>query len=506
MQSQEGKDEEEQLLDSIELLESQETTMDVGSLRIEKPKSKEEEAKYDRENSVLYRVYDKEVSTPNSAGNAQHKSVVLLGDVEYANVKHFDGKQESLWFAMQRNWRENTKTTRKVFVSIKVKRVCEVDNINESFRMRFHLYFTWLPTQQDYKSYYKASKESETGNDTKVMADWKPKWSPRFQLHDVLEVHTRQWQVNSDDSCFRMIQFDNNHQEKVQKIQPGQFDYTKAKFVRATLICDMTFSQRIAPHRYPFDCQSFTCILKANEEMADKINVKCVFLPEFKHNIFGKVDPRKWVIDEWNFEGCTLEFGDLAEGCLLESDDPESEASSIILSLKMSRRWMPVLANTFSVLFGLSGLSLTTFAIEYDNVAARVVYVLTLLLTIVLFDPHANSQPAYVTVMDQYILGVYAFLGLVIIENSFGQYVGSVEHDWIGFWTVLAAFLAFNIGFTIYAIVVRKGERKKLAMTYHEMRELESVQEKRHILKFDIRQKRKVNVKNKTTLAFHGSI
>ena len=42
--------------------------------------------------------------------------------------------------------KKEPKPVRKIFVSFKVKRVSDIDNVKEEFRIKFHLYFNWLPT------------------------------------------------------------------------------------------------------------------------------------------------------------------------------------------------------------------------------------------------------------------------------------------------------------------------------------------------------------------------
>ena len=36
--------------------------------------------------------------------------------------------------------------------------------------------FNWLPTEEDYKSYYKASKEAKKRNNPILLTEWEPKW------------------------------------------------------------------------------------------------------------------------------------------------------------------------------------------------------------------------------------------------------------------------------------------------------------------------------------------
>ena len=38
------------------------------------------------------------------------------------------------------------------------------------------MYFNWLPTESDYKSYYRAAKEKKEQNDPTILMEWEPRW------------------------------------------------------------------------------------------------------------------------------------------------------------------------------------------------------------------------------------------------------------------------------------------------------------------------------------------
>lgn len=65
-----------------------------------------------------------------------------------AKVKTHEGKEEVLHFA-------HPLAPRRVYVALKIKRISDVDNVRETYRCRFHMYFDWLLTQDGYESYVK---------------------------------------------------------------------------------------------------------------------------------------------------------------------------------------------------------------------------------------------------------------------------------------------------------------------------------------------------------------
>ena len=58
------------------------------------------------------------------------------------------GKEEEICFA-------EPLAPRRIFVALKVKRISDIDNVAETYRCRFHIYFDWLLTESDYNSYKK---------------------------------------------------------------------------------------------------------------------------------------------------------------------------------------------------------------------------------------------------------------------------------------------------------------------------------------------------------------
>jgi len=335
---------------------------------------------------------------------------------------------------------------------------------------------------------------------------WKPKWYPIVDFQDALEFHAKEWQMHESEGCFRMVTLPgfahdlSSSSSDRHKITAGAFDNSKAKFIRAKLICDMTFSQRMELRYFPFDCQSLSCVIKEDTEIHG--GTKCVFLPELRPNAFGVVDPNRWVINEWNFEQSLLEFADL------NVVNQDTTSSAIILSIKLSRRFSPTVINTFCVVFGLCGLALAAFAIDYEAVDARLVYVLTVILTMVLFDPNASSPPPFVTVLDKYMLSTYAYLLLSMIAHSWGNHIGSAENDWIACITFMSLYAAYNLVLVAYMVMVRKRERHKLSLSYHEIQQHLWRNERNHKLRvsrFHIQHRMKKEIEGgKKSLAFYG--
>ena len=135
-----------------------------------------------------------------------------------------------------------------MFVAFKVKRVSAIDNVDETFRMRFHIYFTWLATEAEYKSYYEAKLKEE-------LAEWVPGWIPNLEFLNGIEEHIRDWVEYGSEGKFRVQTFKDfaafSAEEEEKDIV--RFESKDARFIRAKLECDMTLAEELELQSFPFD-------------------------------------------------------------------------------------------------------------------------------------------------------------------------------------------------------------------------------------------------------------
>ena len=144
-------------------------------------------------------------------------------------VFNLKGKEEELFFA-------DPKAPRRVYIGIKIKRISDVDNVKETYRCRFHIYFNWLITRQDFNSYVTYKKK--TKNVGKV--EWfPPSFKPRFEFLNIVEAH-----------LFEEYDYGVEGPYRVQKMKDFDknligFDPEYAYFVRLKLEVDGTFSEEL---------------------------------------------------------------------------------------------------------------------------------------------------------------------------------------------------------------------------------------------------------------------
>eukprot|EP01083_Nonionella_stella_P011470 32575_1 len=435
--------------------------------------AQDNESKDDSNTILVRRLYDRDQQVPKVVQNKEDPDHILntvdknwnynitMGDMELRTITLYDGTKETLWFPMEEYPdQSDTLPLRKVFISLKVKRVSAVDNIAETFRMRFHIYFNWLPTEEDYKSLYKAQKESKETNDPQLLLEWEPRWYPHLDFQNMIEQHTNHWEIYPEEGRFRIQKFKDFAQRKGTKVTDGTFDCTEAAFIRAKLECEMTFAEELELQSFPFDCQDLSCVM--HERITG--GVRCTFLPELRKPNFGSIDPRYSVIDEWDLETAIIEFGDTEIG---------SSHAMIVLRLKVKRRWKVFFYSILLLLACITMLALTAFSLGPEVLGDRLNLLITLILTAIAFSYAVFDQlpnVPYLTYMDQYILGSYGFMVVLMLETSMiRQEFFSREIDTMVFYIATAWLVCYNAGFGIYGYCLRRDEVMKLGFSSDEV-------------------------------------
>jgi len=395
---------------------------------------------------------------------------------------------------------ERPKPVRKVFVAFKVKRVSDISNLEEHFKIKFHLYFNWLPTYEEYQDYLRAIEDDR-------VSDWKPKWHPHLEYLNQIEKIKEKWEFYPEEGTFRMKKLHDfmtkccddpmvydpiAFEEDGQRISLGTWSDDRAYFIRGKLEIELMLSEELELQSFPFDCQDLSVVMR--EETRD---VRIVFVPEMRKLAFGSIDPRFSVICEWDMESARIEFG---------SSNPKSSRAgskypTMILRFKMQRRWQVFMWNIVLMMMLIEFLTLTAFAlnIEDGEAADRMGLCMIMVLTAIAFLQIVKSRLPmlpYLTILDWYIYSSYLFLVGVMVETSalHSLYQNSQEKGgdfnanekdeillWFGLWYLVVYHLAFGIA----AVFIRKKEKAKLVMNSDQIDA--EVAQTRPVLQFDNR-------------------
>jgi len=262
--------------------------------------------------------------------------------------------------------------------------------------------------------------------------------------------------------------------------------------------CDYTFSEQMELRSFPFDCQDFTIVIR--ESSGTK---KAVLLPEpryasskhLKRSEFFKLDPTFSMMDEWDFYSTMLEVADSSSG----ASRSKSVYHEITVRFKMKRRWKVYIYNIIIYFMVITFLSLTCFALDYEDIGERLNLAVMIVLTLVAFQHTIFSKLPnipYLTFMDKYILLSFLFVSTVLLESSFIPIVSywdleeledeeieqefkDVAHEHIGFAfdvTMSWLFGLFWIGYHLFFIFrsgwIHHQQTQKLLMDSDQIAEL----------------------------------
>jgi len=394
--------------------------------------------------------------------------------------------------------KKRPKPIRKVFVAFKVKRVSDISNLEQHFKINFHIYFNWVPTFEDYKSYREAKAK---GGD--ALYNWEPKWYPHLEYLNQIEADCH-WEHYPQEGRFRMRQLkgffdkvcdDPMVYDPVAKsddgspLPIGKWNADRCYFIRAKLNIELLLSEELELQSFPFDCQDLSVVMREESK-----NVRIVFLPEMRKLTFASIDPRYSVITEWDMESARIEFG---------SSDPSKSRggatySQIILRLKMQRRWEVFMWNVVFMMACIEALTLTMFKMDIekeeggDRLGLGVIMVLTAIAFLQVVRARLPNVP-YLTLLDWYVYLSFLFLIAMVLETaivhecwlSFADFdANKVDNPFFVFCMVY--LFLYHVFFAFYSWWSRREEKKKLVMSSDEIEA--EVELARPVLAFDNRE------------------
>lgn len=194
-----------------------------------------------------------------------------------------------------------------------------------------------------------------------------------------------------------------------------------------------------------------------------------------------------------------MEFGDADS----RASRSKTSYAMIVLRLKVKRRWIVYMWNIVFLMFCIMGLALTAFALHYEDLGDRLNLLITLALTAVVFSYvvfDALPNVPYLTWMDKYILGSYAYIVIIMFESAFLEVIPD-EIDYYVFFFFVFALFAYQAAFLWYAYSLRMEENLKLFFSSDQVEA--EVNASRPSLRFDY-SKRLRSGENGRLLSFLG--
>ena len=374
-----------------------------------------------------------------------------------------------------------------VFISIHINRISEIDNVKENFRCNFWISFSWLPTFYEYKEFHLSKKNDD-------LMDYRPHWVPIISFPESL----RTWKMNFSDikKSFGKFTISNLFSENSENnMDELGYDPNKCEFIRCKLECDIIFSSPFFLFNFPVDCQDLAITVFETSGIIFiilyyifhilymwlyiRVSIYiligiCEFIPETRKKHFASATTISSIMEEWSFHNMIAEIG------TIES----SNLTSIKIRLKMKRRFEVYLYNIVFYMATITGLVLTSFGVDDDNLGERLSIIITLLLTAVAYQSNLSlnlPNVPYLTLLDKYIITCFLFMGIVAIETALlsTELLNFTQHNNIMLIITFGVFLLYHIIFVIKAYKLKKFETKKLYLPSNQMINLMKLKSKK---------------------------
>lgn len=353
-----------------------------------------------------------------------------------------------------------TNEARVVDASMIIERVFDVDTVTQTFGVQVSVMMSWL------MPYFEEPKPPEQDD-----GDWEPEWTPKYKFKNLME--------NIDES-FSYFPYE---------------DENDVKRIMLEAVHVIRVYEQMELESFPVDCQDLTL------ELVMKQTSKDIFLQplvEEGQPSFHLIEANCFLNDFTLMEtpcvfAMYLTTPRLAMG--LDVKRAGSYGKCVIgAQVKLERMQTFYVSNVIGVLFPIASFALSAWALHPADIEGRLAVDFQLILTAVAFKLVLNGMTpnvSYLTVLDVYVLGCFAFLSFVTIYHAafpsiYGVKVedfsplsmapGSWRRDesdlvdW-DFWC-LVVFMCiwgiFNLGFTIYFQMTQHGTRTEFVANAHD--------------------------------------
>ena len=326
-----------------------------------------------------------------------------------------------------------TRTVGKVSVSMRARRVYDVNTVDETFGVLLHLIFMWeLPPWET------------PPKDGLYLRDETPDWVPNFRIKQVQELVHRETQ-------YRLI----------PASVPGAKDMVLAEdYVQVTLFEPMDLTL------FPVDCQGLTVDLELKQDifeaelvpfedgtpLADVLVDRC-FLKDFRLMKMPRLNENKSRFEVMR-QSLSLKEG-LFSADVGDDDHPDGprqmpfcsflgltdksnsrfgkQFSRLLLRIHVQRSSEFYLTNVAIILFGVTTLAFSTMAYVPTDLTGRHTIDFTLILTAVAFKLTVSQLiPAvsYLTLLDKYVMTSFLVLAALTLYHAFIPYIlGGVARE-----------------------------------------------------------------------------
>mmetsp|Transcript_26094 Transcript_26094/g.42638 ORF Transcript_26094/g.42638 Transcript_26094/m.42638 type:complete len:400 (+) Transcript_26094:57-1256(+) len=371
-----------------------------------------------------------------------------------------------------------------IYVDGKVKNVCNIDVVHETFRVKMHVYLTWKLPKADREKY----DQYEANSDQSQL--FEPSFIPSLEIFNLNEMVR--------EPCFGKF---NVRKEK---------DYGCRVKLEFNAICNEEYELQ----SFPFDVQDLAVDLRLNDT---DYSLRAFDLKS-DENAFFSILPSPLFDAEYTFRKCLVEF--------FRSAGKKSRGgktySHCVLRLKLERNSEYYVLNYLLIIALITLCAFTSFGfygVSETTLGDRLSVLITLILASVaqrLLVTSALPNLQYLTLLDWYSLSSFMFLVLLTVFTSVFCYVAASseaneENDFVHwnsffFVTAMAIWLIGNVFFVSTSIKAKQKERRKLDLNTEQLRSEFEIQHHRSVINVKPNSKARAKSQIYSDMSFYQSV
>eukprot|EP00484_Ammonia_sp_Unknown_P011356 CAMPEP_0197078392 /NCGR_PEP_ID=MMETSP1384-20130603/213097_1 /TAXON_ID=29189 /ORGANISM="Ammonia sp." /LENGTH=421 /DNA_ID=CAMNT_0042517259 /DNA_START=84 /DNA_END=1349 /DNA_ORIENTATION=- len=339
----------------------------------------------------------------------------------------------------------------------KIKNLSDINLVDQTFRVQFHVYTQWLLSDADAERYKNCEQEKKEEFKTSL----------KFEIVNAKEISMEHEQAR--------IQQD--------KMQPDKLS------CRQKVLIDAICNEQYELQSFPFDVQDLTLDFKPTAK-------DYTFVPMNwgDGSAFWSINPSPVLFEEYALQRCVVEF--------YRDNGKNSKAaggkgySHCVVRMKLERNARYYILNYFSII-GLINLGAFTsfgfYEISVDSLGDRMGLLVTLILAAVaeqLLITSGLPNLQYLTLLDVYSLSNFLFLVLLTIVSSILCYVSAGRLDDVDlvqwnsamFIGSAAIFFVGHVLFIALCIKRKNKERRKIGCNGEELDKIFGIHQQRHTM------------------------
>ena len=350
------------------------------------------------------------------AGEQLQSTEILLSMLELMQNK--DDRDPSDYIGHRKSLVQKKENPATVSVRVSILRIGDIDTVRQEFQCEFYMRLRWEEPELRGKDISSTSKIT-----------WNSLWDPRF--HFMNAVKFEKYDI----------------MKKVWRPKSGSGDPQ----VRFLCFISGTFKDEFKLDKFPFDYQDLSLTLAAKSKSTEMTFVKD---DEMEDNIREK---NFFATQEWKL--CSHVLTESKESEDMRGASPVKYPQYII-RMSVRRQYKFYIYNVLMIMYLITALAFSTFAVKAGSYVSRNGISLTLLLTSVAFKYNVQQyvpRVSYLTLADKYIFQGMIFQFLMALRDLVSSSLSSSEihssFEFISRAIAVLIFLLINVCFVCLSLV-----------------------------------------------------